>query len=300
MKVGYIGNRGNLKNSTVKASVVEMLSKLVAKGVEVRVGPPNAELKEAVAGVQIEDMMEAPVETFDAMIIVPGGPAAEKKSRRYNTKSRLYFFKNSFEESPPPAWFGELQSAGNFDLKDLVVDQAVEAIVGGGSIEVKPEVNTNTNKENAPLDAQDIELVQQSFGRVAMLGADTVGKVIFMKIFKKAPTAIQLFSFKNEGVEPTKLFRLGSPATAHAVKVVTTVATAVSLLTDLDTLVPVLQGLGLKHQSLGVVPAHYDVVGEALIESLAVALGAKFTEPVKNAWLKVYGIIKKVMTEAQA
>merc|ERR1712232_1061582 len=140
---------------------------------------------------------------------------------------------------------------------------------------------------------------QQTFGRVAMLGADTVGKVIFMKIFKKAPGAIALFSFRDDGVEPTKLFRVGSPATAHATGVVSTVGTAVSLLNDLKTLVPVLQGLGLKHQGLGVVPEHYDVVGEAVIESLAVALGANFTEPVKNAWLKIYGIIKKTMTEAK-
>merc|ERR1712232_1546959 len=110
---------------------------------------------------------------------------------------------------------------------------------------------------------------------------------------------IALFSFKDDGVDPLKLFRLGSPATAHVTKVVTTVATAVSLLTDLPTLVPVLQGLGIKHQSLGVVPEHYDVVGEAIIESLAVALGANFTEPVKNAWLKVYTTVKTVMTEAK-
>merc|ERR1712232_1547885 len=116
---------------------------------------------------------------------------------------------------------------------------------------------------------------------------------------KKAPAAIALFSFKNDGVEPTKLFRLGSPATAHATKVVTTVGTAVSLLTDLPTLVPVLQALGLKHQSLGVAPEHYDIVGEAVIESLAVALGPNFTDPVKNAWLKIYTTVKTVMTEAK-
>jgi methyl-accepting chemotaxis protein len=152
----------------------------------------------------------------------------------------------------------------------------------------------------AALDKRDIDLVQQSFGQVASLGADTVGKVVFMQIFKAAPGAIDLFSFKADGIEYAKLFRLNSPATKHATKVVTTVATAVSLLTDLDTLVPVLQGLGLKHGTLGIVAAHYDVVGEALIASLQIAFGANFTEPVKNSWLKVYGTIKKVMTEADA
>ena len=154
---------------------------------------------------------------------------------------------------------------------------------------------------SAAIDQRDIDLVQQTFGRVAMLGADTVGKVIFMKIFKKAPGALQMFSFKDTGTaeDPVTLFKLGSPAVAHVTKVVTTVGTAVSLLTDLDTLVPVLQALGLKHQTLGVAPEHYDIVGEAVIESLAVALGPNFTDPVKNAWLKIYTTVKTVMTQAK-
>eukprot|EP00929_Paragymnodinium_shiwhaense_P053531 TRINITY_DN2679_c0_g1_i6.p1 TRINITY_DN2679_c0_g1~~TRINITY_DN2679_c0_g1_i6.p1 ORF type:complete len:170 (+),score=52.50 TRINITY_DN2679_c0_g1_i6:86-595(+) len=163
---------------------------------------------------------------------------------------------------------------------------------------ITADLNTPAVDPAAPIDARDIELVQQTFGYVSQLGADTVGKVIFMKIFKKAPGALQLFSFKSDGLDPVVLFRLGSPATAHAVKVVSTVGTAVSLLNSLDVLVPVLQALGLKHHTLGVVPAHYDVVGEAIIEALQVALGEKFTEPVKNAWLKVYTTIKTVMTEA--
>eukprot|EP00927_Polykrikos_kofoidii_P000374 TRINITY_DN10135_c0_g1_i1.p1 TRINITY_DN10135_c0_g1~~TRINITY_DN10135_c0_g1_i1.p1 ORF type:complete len:293 (-),score=70.72 TRINITY_DN10135_c0_g1_i1:141-1019(-) len=157
------------------------------------------------------------------------------------------------------------------------------------------DVNSPPVDINAPLDERDIDLVQQTFGRVAMLGADNVGKIVFMKIFKKAPQALQLFSFKADGLHPVHLFRSGGPAVGHATKVVGTVATAVSLLRDLDTLVPVLQELGLKHHGFGVLRAHYDVVGEALIESLQVGLGANFTEPVKNAWLKVFTIVKTTM-----
>eukprot|EP00929_Paragymnodinium_shiwhaense_P036348 TRINITY_DN1948_c0_g2_i1.p1 TRINITY_DN1948_c0_g2~~TRINITY_DN1948_c0_g2_i1.p1 ORF type:complete len:171 (+),score=30.96 TRINITY_DN1948_c0_g2_i1:89-601(+) len=159
-------------------------------------------------------------------------------------------------------------------------------------------LNTPAVDLSAPLSERDIDLVQQTFAFVAQLGFDTVGKVIFMKIFKKAPGALQLFSFKADGLEPTHLFRLGSPATTHATKVVCTLGTAISLLRDLGTLVPVLQALGLKHHGLGVMPAHYDVVGAAIIESLEVALKEKFTEPVKLAWLKVYTIVKNTMVDA--
>jgi hemoglobin-like flavoprotein len=152
---------------------------------------------------------------------------------------------------------------------------------------------------NAGLDERDIDLVQQSFAKAATLGADTVGKLIFTKIFTKAPEALQLFpSFKDDGLEFTHLFRADGKAIAHAVNVVSTVGTAVSLLRDLGSLVPVLQGLGLKHHGYSVVPAHYDLVGECVIETLSDGLGAQFTEPVKNAWLKVYGIVKKTMCDA--
>merc|ERR1712187_871767 len=84
---------------------------------------------------------------------------------------------------------------------------------------------------------------------------------------------------------------------AHVGRVVGTVATAVSLLRDLPTLVPVLHSLGLKHVGYGVIPAHYDVVGQAIIKSLGTALGDKFTPAVMNAYLKVFTIVKNTMLE---
>lgn len=89
---------------------------------------------------------------------------------------------------------------------------------------------------------------------------------------------------------------------------------AVKGLSDLDKLVPILQALGTKHVGYGVLPRvpasvrgiarcptppvcspHYDVVGQALIATLGDALGDKFTDDVKAAWVAVYGIIQKTM-----
>merc|ERR1719359_1176262 len=115
---------------------------------------------------------------------------------------------------------------------------------------------------NAPLDNRDIDLVQQTFARVAMLGVDTVGWVLFMNIFEIAPAAKGLFPFKDEDDIATS-----ERMKAHAGRVVSTVATAVSLLRDLPTLVPVLHSLGLKHVGFGVLPVHYDLLGQAIIKS---------------------------------
>merc|ERR1719207_212175 len=89
---------------------------------------------------------------------------------------------------------------------------------------------------SAPLDARDIALVQTTLGMVAKLGLNTVGKVIFLKVLKLNPKCAELFSFGT--MDPALMWKDGSPAVAHSIKVVQTVATAISLLGDLGTLVP--------------------------------------------------------------
>eukprot|EP00929_Paragymnodinium_shiwhaense_P022728 TRINITY_DN14438_c0_g1_i4.p1 TRINITY_DN14438_c0_g1~~TRINITY_DN14438_c0_g1_i4.p1 ORF type:complete len:180 (-),score=56.68 TRINITY_DN14438_c0_g1_i4:372-911(-) len=153
---------------------------------------------------------------------------------------------------------------------------------------------------DAPLDDRDIDLVQQTFGYVAQLGTDTVGKVVFMKIFEKSPQALQLFTFKTETLDFCKLFRCGSPATVHSMKVVGTLGLAVDKLRALKDLVPILQKLGVKHVGYGVIPEHYDIVGQAIVDAMKVALGGLFTPAVSNAWLKVYKVVKTTMIEAAA
>ena len=70
---------------------------------------------------------------------------------------------------------------------------------------------------------------------------------------------------------------------------------AVGGLSDVDKLLPVLAALGKRHVAFGVVPPHYDVVGRALVLTLADALGVAFTPEVSEAWVAIYAIIKKTM-----
>lgn len=147
------------------------------------------------------------------------------------------------------------------------------------------------------LTEMDIQLIQQTWERASRLGTENVGKVVFMQIFKIAPGAIQLFPFKDD--TPDSLYAVGSRLNAHASKVVATLATAVSLLRDLDTLVPVLVELGLRHVGYGVMPEHYDVVAEAVLAALNIALAERNTPAVVNAWTKVLKVVKTVMIPKQ-
>lgn len=145
---------------------------------------------------------------------------------------------------------------------------------------------------DAPLDDRDIELVQTTFEKVAALGPEAAGLVLFGHIFRIAPEAKELFPFAKD--EET-MWLPGSRLEKHGARVVSTVATAVSLLKDLDTLVPVLQTLGLKHVGYKVLPPHYEIVGQAFIATLDDALQTEFTEAVKNAYLKVWKIVQATM-----
>jgi len=122
------------------------------------------------------------------------------------------------------------------------------------------------------------------------LGLEGVGVLFFKRIFEIAPEALALFSFRDEPdmYESPKL-------KAHAVNVLKTVGVAVAGLSDLDKLVPVLTELGKKHVGYGVLPAHYDVVGQALLDTLEVGLGEAWTPSVKEAWVEVYGVVKTTM-----
>merc|ERR1712137_692630 len=110
------------------------------------------------------------------------------------------------------------------------------------------------------------------------------------QIFDIAPGALELFPFKNEPnlYESPKLKK-------HALGVVNAVDGAVKSVRDLGKLVPTLQTLGRKHVGYGVLPEHYDVVGQALLKTLGLGLGGKFTKDEEAAWTKIWGVIATTM-----
>ena len=83
-------------------------------------------------------------------------------------------------------------------------------------------------------------------------------------------------------------------------KLMQMIGAAVARLDDLPALVPVLEGLALRHAGYGVQAAHYDTVGAALLKTLGQGLGEHFTPPVRQAWTEVYALIADVMTRAAA
>lgn len=126
------------------------------------------------------------------------------------------------------------------------------------------------------------QLIQSSFSQVAPI-ADKAAEIFYNKLFEYDPSLRKLFK---------------SDLSTQGKKLMATLGVAVKGLDDLDSLVPVLQDLAKRHVKYGVTADDYTPVGNALIYTLKVGLGAEFDERTKQAWIKIYKVIATVMRQA--
>jgi hemoglobin-like flavoprotein len=121
--------------------------------------------------------------------------------------------------------------------------------------------------------------VQSSFADVLPI-ADVAGMLFYERIFTLAPEARALF---------------GDDIALQASRTMAAVKTAVDGLDDIDQVAPFLVRLGARHVRYGVVPAHFDLVGEAFLWTLEQGLGEAFTPEINEAWVAAFGVIARAM-----
>lgn len=129
------------------------------------------------------------------------------------------------------------------------------------------------------MDPTTIDLVRTSWAKVVPI-ADTVGKLFYANLFEADPMLKGMFKGDIE---------------QQAGKLMQVVGAAVGKLDEPAVLLPMLEALGRRHVDYGVVPAHYDTVGAALLKTLGQGLGPAFTPQVQAAWTKVYGAMVEAM-----
>ena len=125
-------------------------------------------------------------------------------------------------------------------------------------------------------------LVQTTFSAIAPL-ADDVAVIFYGRLFEIDPSLRHMFP-GDMAQQRKKLMQM--------------LTAAVKGLDRLDRLVPVVQDLGRRHGAYGVVDAHYDTVGAALLWTLQKGLGSAFTPEVEDAWSTVYGVLANTMRDA--
>lgn len=129
-----------------------------------------------------------------------------------------------------------------------------------------------------------ITLVRDSFAQVQPIAA-AAASLFYANLFDADPGLRPLFrgAMDEQG---RRLFEM--------------IGAGVSLLDRPAQLLPVLRMLGSRHVAYGVVDAHYETVGGALLKTLAQGLGEAFTPPVAQAWETFYGVVSQTMREGAA
>lgn len=129
---------------------------------------------------------------------------------------------------------------------------------------------------------QQILLVKSSFAKVAPI-AEVAAELFYARLFEIAPDVKPFFKSDMKG---------------QGRKLMTTLNLVVASLHNLDSIMPAVQALAVKHVAYGVIPEHYTKVGEALLWTLEKGLGNDFTEPTRQAWIATYGTLSGAMIAA--
>jgi hemoglobin-like flavoprotein len=150
------------------------------------------------------------------------------------------------------------------------------------SILIEAHSATKDTGETFQLDSQQKELVQSSFANVVPISS-AAADLFYGRLFELDPDLKPLF--KSDLTEQKK-------------KLMQMLAAAVNGLDDLDSLVPIVRDLGVRHVAYGVQDTHYDTVGAALLWTLEQGLGEAFTPATRKAWTEVYGLLSSTMKDA--
>jgi hemoglobin-like flavoprotein len=125
------------------------------------------------------------------------------------------------------------------------------------------------------MNSEQIKLVQSTFESVRPIAA-TAAELFYGRLFELDPSLRPLF--KGDIVHQGRML-------------MSMLSAAVSQLTRLDGLVPIVRKLGARHVAYGVRDHHYATVGAALLWTLEQGLGEKFTLHVREAWTAAYTLL---------
>jgi nitric oxide dioxygenase len=124
-----------------------------------------------------------------------------------------------------------------------------------------------------------VKLVQQSFARVAPI-SEQAAVIFYDRLFEVAPAVKAMFP---------------ADMTEQRKKLMATLAVVVNGLSNLESVLPAASALATRHVAYGAKPAHYPVVGAALLWTLEKGLGEAWTPDVAAAWSAAYSTLSGYM-----
>jgi hemoglobin-like flavoprotein len=130
---------------------------------------------------------------------------------------------------------------------------------------------------------QQMDIVKTTWKTLSGVSPALLGDVFYSKLFLDNPPLRQLFPKSMD--EQYK-------------KLMDTLSVIVARLERLDELKNDIAQLAKRHVGYGVRPAHYKMVGVALLWTLEQGLGRDWNDEVKESWEACYSIISETMISA--
>jgi nitric oxide dioxygenase len=130
-----------------------------------------------------------------------------------------------------------------------------------------------------------IALVKNSWKTLRSIDPVIVGDAFYSKLFTDTPALRKMFPPNMQ--EQYK-------------KLVDMLSTVVARLERLEELTEEIEAMAIRHVHYGVRPAHYRLIGKALLWTLQQGLGRDFTSDVEAAWLECYTVLSDTMINASA
>jgi methyl-accepting chemotaxis protein len=131
----------------------------------------------------------------------------------------------------------------------------------------------------------DLDALEESFDLVAPQG-DALMDCFYARLFDTAPAVKPLFA--GTDLRRQKGMLLGALVLLR------------KSLRDLDAIVPKLRELGARHVGYGAQPAHYPVVGQVLITSMAEVAGSAWCARYERAWSAAFDVVAGAMLDGAA
>ncbi len=131
---------------------------------------------------------------------------------------------------------------------------------------------------------EQVKLVQESWKRVEPIEG-VAANLFYDRLFELDEKLRPLFKGNLEE-QKKKLMRM--------------IGMVVRGLDNLESIVPAVQALGVRHKGYGVRDADYATVGSALLWTLAQGLQDEFTPDAREAWAAAYTILASTMKAAAA
>jgi hemoglobin-like flavoprotein len=232
-------------------------------------------------------MLPAPIE--DAIIAVPLAHAKEVVLSRLfqqriqghwrNKQTRVKFWVFSMLDGYKDHHrIAEILHIPEQAVREAIIQLALDHLI---TMEVRAKENT----------LMDVQLLNESFKQIKPHGMEFAER-FYAQLFQKSRETLA----SNE-VE--RLFARSDMKQQYGALLGALAFVVAGVLENRDVSAD-LADLGQRHRKYGVKEAHYQLVGEALIESLQAYFGPKWTPELQQTWLQAYTLVSTTMQQGKA